>query len=204
MSVAAIQAIYSNPDLTDEAKAAQIKVIVQEMEAKAKEKGAVEAQTQSQSLMSMFTANSPAAKDPVEVMREVLADERYTPQQKDLLFFMSRERFQNRRKMAYVALTVLVLTAGFMGVGWISDVATQSNVLATCLPGLSALPDNLNDVLTAEERLALIQSAVDKACEPFPFSSVLRENTEILTWLGTFFTSIIALYFGAASFRPTS
>ncbi|MQX36747.1 hypothetical protein [Roseospira navarrensis] len=36
------------------------------------------------------------------------------------------------------------------------------------------------------------------------FSALIEKHTNILVWLGGFFTSIIAFYFGASTLRPSS
>lgn len=200
MSLTDIKAVLADTGLSDAEREAKATEMLEEIKREATKEGAANAKDNSGSLMSMFTAQSPAAKDPVEVMREVLADARYAPEEKQLLFYMSRERFQNRRKMAYWALYVLIGTAIFLALGMFADVLWLSDDVDTCVSAIAGLPANLTD---AERTLALAEIA-QNGCVEYPFASVLQANSEILTWLGTFFTSIIALYFGAASFRPTS
>jgi hypothetical protein len=199
MSVADIKAILSDTTLTEDARAIKAQALLDKISAQAAEKA--EDKATSGSMMSMFTAQSPAAKDPVQVMREVFADDAFSAEEKNILFYMSRERFQNRRKMAYVALIVLVSTTVFLAIGWLVDATNHATALAACLAELENLPTAMTE---NSELMAAIAGTLENECTRFPFSEVLEKNTEILTWLGTFFTSIIALYYGAASFRPTS
>ena len=195
MTVDALKTIFDDPNLSDDEKAKQAKAILDAAKAEAQKD-----KSGNPSLLSLFTAQSPAAKDPVQVMREVLGDDNYDDDEKKLLFFMSRERFQNRRRMAYIALWVLVATTLFLAIGWMYDVANHDATLATCL----SAPENLPDNMITQERQVAIAAVVEDGCTEFPFSQVLQQNEYLLSWLGTFFTSVIALYFGAASFRPTS
>lgn len=191
-----LKSVIADANLSDDEKVAKAKEIMKAAE----EKAAESARSERGSLVSMFTAQSPAAKDPVQVMREVLADKNYSQEEKELLFFMSRERFQNRRKMAYIALYVLVGAAIFLAVGWAADFLGRSSMLSNCLQGIAGLPETM----TAAQKDVAIAALGEGACTEYPFTQIIKDNTDVLSWLGTFFTSVIALYFGAASFRPTS
>ena len=45
-----------------------------------------------------------ANDDPVRALAEILKDEKFTAEDKQLLFDMARTRFKNRRIMAYISL----------------------------------------------------------------------------------------------------
>ena len=47
---------------------------------------------------------SGANDDPVRALAEILKDEKFTAEDKQLLFDMARTRFKNRRIMAYISL----------------------------------------------------------------------------------------------------
>ena len=80
--------------------------IVKKKEEKAKD------EARSSSLISgVFGSDPKAAQDPIQVVRDVLKDEGYTEEEKLIIVTMSRDRFKNRRRMAYIALGVLVLGA---------------------------------------------------------------------------------------------
>lgn len=188
-------------DILDEAdesvRAAKLTAYIEKVRLKAVEEG----KNSGASLVSMFTAQSPAAKDPVLVMREVFKDKDYDSEEKAVLYFMSRERFQNRRRMAYVSLSVLVAGTLFIGAAFLSDGINYSANYADCLTQVRESLE-ASGVTDLSEQLPLLQDGCDDA--RFLFTSIFRENSDLLTWVGTFFTSVIALYYGAASFRPTS
>ena len=132
-------------------------------------------------MASFFSGETKAAQDPVAVMKEVFKDDDFDEDEKMLLFLMSKERFKNRRRMAYVSLSVLVLATLYIALIIFLDGSHASK----CDKGFDA----------------------NYLCDGkvyFVYSTLLEKNSELLQWLGGFFTSIIALYFGAASFRPTS
>ena len=52
------------------------------------------------------------ARDPVRVLAEILQNTKLTPNQKNGLIEISRERFAHRRYMAYVALWSVVVSLG--------------------------------------------------------------------------------------------
>lgn len=201
MSLTQIKEIFAKQGLSDTERDEQLTKVLDTVEEKAADKGVAEWKAKNGSVMSMFTAQSPAARDPVEVMQDVFQNASYSTDEKQLLFYMSRERFQNRRRMAYISLYVLLGATVVLGIGWIVDAVSHSSAVATCLAGIGELPETL---VSDADRAAAIEAVVASNCTQFPFSEVLAKNTEVLTWMGTFFTSIIALYFGASSFRPTS
>lgn len=111
---------------------------------------------------------SAAARDPVEVMREVFKDDAFDQTEKYILFMMSNQRFFNRRKMAYRSLYAIIGGAIFIA--------------------LAIFLDRFYPPGAGEKSL----------------SDIIQANQSVITWIGGFFTSIVAFYFGASSLRPTS
>lgn len=136
----------------------------------------------SNSLLSMLSGQSKAARDPVEVMQDVFKNQTYTDREKNLLFFMSRQRFENRRKMAYYSLSMLIGGAILIAAAMIYD-------------GIHPLVCTDTDIP--------IEGCTQKQLF-FRYTAIIKANTEALSWIGGFFTSVIALYYGASSLRPTS
>ncbi len=135
------------------------------------------------SIANWFRKDSKAAQDPVEVMRSVFKDKDFSVREQNILFYMSRERFQNRRKMAYYALYVLLLAAVLLMGAIIYD-----GLVSTAICTAADTP--------------IEGCTVGKAY--YPLAESIKMHTELLKWMGGFFVSIIAFYFGASSFRPTS
>lgn len=136
----------------------------------------------SNSLLSLLSGQSKAARDPVEVMQDVFKNQTYTDREKNLLFFMSRQRFENRRKMAYYSLSMLIGGA--------------------ILIAAAMIYDGIHPLVCADAKLSAADCTQNNLV--FRYTEIIKANTEALSWIGGFFTSVIALYYGASSLRPTS
>ena len=82
--------------------------------------------------------NSPKNKvtqdDPIQSLAEILRDDKLTKEDKQFLFDESKQRFKHRRRMAYIALGGIFLTAIVSGIpnvdlegtGWVHGTLTPS------------------------------------------------------------------------------
>jgi len=134
-----------------------------------------------QTVLASFAKQSQSARDPVEVMREILKDDAYTKDEKVLLFMMSRERFRNRRRMAYISLGAIVVAAILLVLAIMVEAFGWADPLS--------VTTMQNGMETTEDRYV---------------SDIIQKYDTTIMWLGGFFTSIIAFYFGASALRPSS
>lgn len=72
----------------------------------------------------------PAAQDPLRIMLEILADERISDSDKKILIGFSKERFRNRRRMAYLCLYCIFAIVAFLGIAVVVDGFTEEAVMS--------------------------------------------------------------------------
>jgi hypothetical protein len=70
-----------------------------------------------------------AGRDPLIIMIEIAENQNLSDQDKTALILYSKERFKNRRLMAYVALYSLVAALGFLFLAAFIDGLSNSTIL---------------------------------------------------------------------------
>ncbi len=128
-------------------------------------------------LPSLARQESPdSARDPMRVLKEIAADPNIDDETKAWLFNFAVTRFNNRRRMAYLALIALLVFLAFLVFGAIYD-----GSISECVKGQ-------DDKIT---------------CNAGILGSI-KEIEGLLEWVCGFLTSIVATYYGVSSFRPSS
>ena len=59
---------------------------------------------------------SDAARDPIKTMVEIAKDPALSPEDKTKLIELAKQRFSNRRRMAYISLWTVVATLAYVGI----------------------------------------------------------------------------------------
>lgn len=191
----------ADANVPDAKKKTYVKNLLERLETDARKTGAEQADTGG--LIGMFSAQSPAAKDPLQTMMEVFAaDDKYDRREKQVLLYLSTERFRNRRRMAYVSLYTLLGALIYVGIGFGLEAHSANSAVTTCVSTFASLGEALKDASVASQIASLTEATCTQ--DKGAFSKIMKENWELISWFGTFFTAVVALYFGAASFRPTS
>jgi hypothetical protein len=131
------------------------------------------------SIFPSFNNTQEAGRDPLQVMIEIAKDNDLSDEYKKILLDYSRERFKNRRKMAYISLWTIVLSVVFL-------------ILAGYIDGI--IIPLLND--------GVKQNAGEKCT--FGILAAISKNQNLLSWLEGFLTTIIAAYYGVSAWRPSS
>ena len=130
------------------------------------------------SIFPSFNNTQEAGRDPLQVMIEIAKNKDLSDEYKKILLDYSRERFKNRRKMAYISLWTIVLSVAFL-------------ILAGYLDGIMPLFNNGATPIAGEKSTSGILYAISK-------------NQTLLSWLEGFLTTIIAAYYGVSAWRPSS
>lgn len=73
--------------------------------------------------------SSEAGRDPLRLMIEIAENQKLSDQDKTNLILYSKERFRNRRRMAYVALYALVVSLGLLFLAAFIDGFSSSSIL---------------------------------------------------------------------------
>ncbi len=73
--------------------------------------------------------SSEAGRDPLRIMIEIAKNEELSDQDKTNLILFSKERFTNRRRMAYVSLYALVVSLGLLFLAAFIDGFSSSSIL---------------------------------------------------------------------------
>lgn len=123
-----------------------------------------------------------SSHDPLRVLMEIAKDPDLSDAEKQTLIQMDRQRFTNRRRMAYWALFAIIGTLVFLLGAAIYD----------------ALPDEMLACATAAKATG---TALPNC------GSILKSLTEaqtLLSWIMGFLASIVAAYYGFSSLRPSS
>lgn len=128
--------------------------------------------------------NQPASssQDPLRMLIEIAKDPGLSDAEKETLIQVDRERFVNRRRMAYLALFAILGTLVF--------------VLAAAI--LDASPDRMLACATA----AKAGGTTLPDCGAILIS--LTEAQTLLSWIMGFLASIVGAYYGFSSLRPSS
>ena len=95
-----------------------------------------------------------ASHDPLQRMIEIAKDPNLAPEDKSILIQFCRDRFKNRRIMAYIAPLSIVITLAFMLVASIFDGANSNPTKI-----LKAISDNQGLIGTMEGFLTVIVAA---------------------------------------------
>lgn len=72
----------------------------------------------------------PSAQDPIRIMIEILADERLSDSDKQILIRFSQDRFRNRRRMAHLCLNCIFIIILFLGVAAVTDAWTETSIMS--------------------------------------------------------------------------
>lgn len=115
-----------------------------------------------------------STRDPLGVLREIAADSRIDNETKTWLFNFAVSRFNNRRRMAYLSLIAILAFLVFLMFG--------------------ALYDGMNECVATEDK---------NTCQGGILAQV-KAIESLLVWIGGFLTSIVTVYYGVTSFRPSS
>lgn len=113
-------------------------------------------------------------RDPLSVLKEIAADKRIDHETKVWLFNFAVSRFNNRRRMAYLSLIAIITFLVFLIFG--------------------ALYDGMSDCTVPKG---------ESIC-PNGILAQFKEIEDLLVWLSGFLTSIVGVYYGVTSFRPSS
>jgi len=76
------------------------------------------------------SSQTPAARDPLQIMVEIAKDPGLTDSDKTSLIKYSQTRFTNRRRMAYMSLYTIIGTLAFLLIAAVMDGFGVSNILA--------------------------------------------------------------------------
>ena len=75
------------------------------------------------------SSNSPAARDPLQIMVEIAKDSGLSDTDKTSLIQYSQTRFTNRRRMAYISLYAIIGTLAFLLIAAVMDGFGASSIL---------------------------------------------------------------------------
>ncbi|MCP4119489.1 MAG: hypothetical protein GY737_29640 [Desulfobacteraceae bacterium] len=100
-----------------------------------------------------------AAKDPLERMIEIAENDKLSDQDKNTLIKYSRERFVNRRRMAYLALYTLILSLAALFIAAFIDGFTTCPEGRTCTGVLQSIKESQTLFIWIEGFLAAIVGA---------------------------------------------
>lgn len=125
---------------------------------------------------------SEAARDPVRLMMEILEnDSPYTESAKIVLIQAVRNRFKNRRLMAYLCLGFILLN----GVALLVFAAIDG-MSGSAIPVDAAVPGG------------------DAKVGCVGILACVGEYSDLFVWINFFMTSIVGAYFGTSAWRPSS
>jgi len=111
-----------------------------------------------------------SSKDPIRIMVEIAENEKLSDADKNTLIQYAQSRFDNRRRMAYIAL--------------------YSIIFSLFLIFLAIFIDGFND-------------CGDESCGKSILESI-QNGGNIIIWIEGFLASIVAAYYGASAWRPSS
>ena len=98
---------------------------------------------------------SEAGRDPIRLMIEITENDKLTADDKAALVQFTRERFKNRRRMAYVSLYTIIASAALLFIGAFIDGLSTCPAGMTCKGILDTVKENnslfiwINGFLTA-------------------------------------------------------
>ena len=87
--------------------------------------------------------------DPIKIMIEIAENTNLTDEDKTSLIEYSKERFKNRRRMAYISLTVIVVTVTMLLIGALIDGLTGKTKILETIKDNGSLLTWLNGFLTS-------------------------------------------------------
>ncbi len=111
-----------------------------------------------------------SSKDPIRIMVEIAENERLSDTDKNTLIQYAQSRFDNRRRMAYIAL--------------------YSIIFSLLLIFLAIFIDGFNDCQSESCGKSILVS--------------IKNGENIIIWIEGFLASIVAAYYGASAWRPSS
>lgn len=105
-------------------------------------------------VLGIFGQSTTASHDPLKRMIEIAKDPNLAPEDKSILIQFCRNRFKNRRIMAYIALLTIVVSLAFMLIASIFDGASTNPTKI-----LKAISDNQGLIGAMEGFLTAIVAA---------------------------------------------
>jgi hypothetical protein len=100
-----------------------------------------------------------AGRDPLRIMIEIAENEKLSDQDKKNLILYSRQRFKNRKRMAYVSLYALVISLGLLFLAAFIDGLSACPEGQTCVGILQSVKDNQTLFIWIEGFLTAIVAA---------------------------------------------
>lgn len=102
------------------------------------------------SVLSTLDQATTASQDPLQRMIDIAKDPDLTPEDKTVLIQFCRDRFKNRRIMAYIALSTIVASLAFMLIASIFDGASNNKTtILTAISTNQGLIGTMQGFLTA-------------------------------------------------------
>jgi hypothetical protein len=147
--------------------------------------GAILGSATDQKISNVFGGiNQPATSshDPLRVLLDIVKDPSLSESEKQALIGLDRQRFTNRRRMAYLALTAIIGTLVFVLLASVLD-ASPDRALA-CATAAKATGAAIPDCGSILKNLASAQT--------------------LLSWIMGVLASIVGAYYGFSSLRPSS
>lgn len=100
-----------------------------------------------------------AGRDPIRIMIEIAENKDLSDQDKSELIFFAQTRFKNRRRMAYLSLSTIIVSLGLIFLAAFIDGLSTCPAEQTCEKILDAIQDNQNLIAWIEGFLTAIVAA---------------------------------------------
>ena len=116
--------------------------------------------TKSSNVVPVTVETQPeAGRDPLRIMVEIAENDKLSDQDKKNLILYSRQRFKNRKRMAYVSLYAIVASLGLLFLAAFIDGFSTCPEGQTCAGILQSIKDNQTIFVWIEGFLTAIVAA---------------------------------------------
>jgi len=100
-----------------------------------------------------------AGRDPIKVMIEIAENKNLSDQDKSELIFYAQTRFKNRRRMAYLSLSAIIVSLALIFLAAFIDGLSMCSASQTCEKILDSIKNNQNLIAWIEGFLTAIVAA---------------------------------------------
>ena len=100
-----------------------------------------------------------AGRDPIKIMIEIAENKNLSDQDKSELIFYAQTRFKNRRRMAYLSLSAIIVSLALIFLAAFIDGLSTCSAGQTCEKILDSIKNNQNLIAWIEGFLTAIVAA---------------------------------------------